>query len=214
MIGTAAHVIDEACHWILLPPGFTETMILDATLSQFLSIAAATVVGSLAITLGFGAVTSLGLAVERGETPDMMRALQHGLDRMFSLVAACLLASSLLLVSLFAFVLPAIWFLAYCAVLMPVVMEEGRGFGALRRSAALTKTMRWPIALLIVGPLIVLSLILIGIDEAVPALNNTIPGLGFGLHSIGYGVCALVMAQLAVALYVDLRALERSASEP
>lgn len=60
-------------------------------------------------------------------------------------------------VAMIAVIIPGLWVLAVWSVTIPAIVIESAGFGALGRSASLTKEYRWPI----VGFIVVLALIMI-----------------------------------------------------
>jgi hypothetical protein len=103
-------------------------------------------------------------------------------------------------------ILPGLWVLAVFSVAVPSAAVEESGFGALGRSAALTKGYRWPI----VGLGIVFALIVLGIGVLVGLLVISPLSLlfagGGGPGLVGGTVLAVVTAVVGAA-YAGLGAI-------
>lgn len=67
------------------------------------------------------------------------------LSNFLPLLLLSFLVLLLLVPALLAFVIPALWVNAVFAAVVPAVVTERAGFGALRRSIELTRNYRWPI---------------------------------------------------------------------
>ncbi|MEM6311292.1 MAG: hypothetical protein AAF754_14715 [Pseudomonadota bacterium] len=87
------------------------------------------------------------------------------------------------------FIIPGLWIYAVCSACIPAVIIEKAGFGALGRSAQLTKGYRWPI----VGAIIVFGIIIV--------LLSMVAGFGGGLiGSMIGGPVGIVLNLLVTAL--------------
>lgn len=91
-------------------------------------------------------------------------------------------------------ILPGLWVYAVWSVVVPAIVIERAGFGALGRSAQLTKGYRWPIIGLIVTLGICVFLISIGVMFVIGLLTALTGGVqGFGV------IIAIVLQGLASA---------------
>ena len=113
-----------------------------------------------------------------------------------------------------ALLIPGLWVYAVFCTMAPAVVIEKAGFGALGRSAALTKEYRWPIA----GALIVI-LIITYLIQLVAGFITVILGVGlasgfggsliFGIISSALGAIGYGLGGISVALiYARLREIK------
>mgnify|MGYP001799703520 CR=1 FL=1 len=84
-----------------------------------------------------------------------------------------------------ALIVPAVWLAAILSAVMPAIVIEGKGFGALWRSVELTRDHRWPIA----GLLLVIGL------------------CAFGFQLFGVVVMMLVLPLLSTPVIADVIAM-------
>lgn len=118
-------------------------------------------------------------------------------------------------IGLIFLILPGLWIYAVWSVIVPVIMVESAGFGALGRSAKLTENYRWPIIGLVV--VIILFLILVSLVVLLPvgALVAAVGPDGLLARALfvlfdalataigaGYGACVTAL------LYLRLRELK------
>lgn len=86
-------------------------------------------------------------------------------------------------------IIPGLYIYAVFCVTTPAVMIERAGFGAMGRSAALTKEYRWPI----IGVLIILGICTVGLSVVVSFVVATIVPM-IGLNAAGFGVGIVLYA--------------------
>ncbi|MEM6589070.1 MAG: hypothetical protein AAF641_11530 [Pseudomonadota bacterium] len=120
------------------------------------------------------------------------------ISRYFGPAMACLLpvmvltvvVTILVAVGMLALIVGGLWLYAVFSVVVPVIVIERAGFGAMGRSAALTKEFRWPI----VGLLLVtwICMILIGMLFGVV--------LGLALFGLGDGFVGVLLMVLLVSV--------------
>lgn len=116
-------------------------------------------------------------------------------------------------VAMLALIVPGIWLFAVWSVVIPVIVVEGAGFGALGRSAALTKEYRWPIIGTMVIMVICMVIISLGMTFVVVPV---VMSLGIIVAIIAQALISAVTFGLicvAVALiYARLRELKEGIS--
>lgn len=86
-------------------------------------------------------------------------------------------------------IIPGLYIYAVFCVTTPAIMIERAGFGAMGRSAALTKDYRWPV----VGVLILLGICTVGLGIVTTFLVSAIVPI-IGLNAFGYGVGIVLFA--------------------
>ncbi len=155
----------------------------------------------------------------RGRPIRILELVAETLTRAVPLYACSLVVALASGIGMLALIVPGLWILAAWSAVVPAIVIEGAGFQAFRRSAALTRGRRWPIA----GVLVAL-----GIFAYAPWLLVafvTSPGL---METVGVPVWALVVQSASAVglgvvltgfgvLYVHLRRLEdagRAEPEP
>ncbi|MEL6767965.1 MAG: hypothetical protein AAFP17_12350 [Pseudomonadota bacterium] len=165
----------------------------------------------IAASMHVGALTSLGLIAIRDETPQGMQALRHATKRFIPICAVFLIVGAAVLLGTVALIIPGIWLFGVFAVVLPVAMVDGTILGAIKRSAALTAGYRWPVASLMVTLLVLSTILAQGAALLAGALNDVAFGLGYPVAWLVSAWCALIVAQIAVALYLELLSLSWSA---
>ncbi|MEM0949394.1 MAG: hypothetical protein AAGK37_18495 [Pseudomonadota bacterium] len=117
------------------------------------------------------------------------------------------------------FVIPGLWVMAVFSVVVPCIVIEGAGFGAMGRSSELTKGYRWPIVgLYIVCVLlfIVVAAVVGGVVGAVSFATipaGTVAGAGSILtlvivQSLGNAIAYGFMSVAAAVVYARLREIK------
>ncbi|MBK1625411.1 hypothetical protein [Afifella marina] len=81
------------------------------------------------------------------------------LKRLLPLIVMAILVYVLIMTGFALLIVPGLWVLGVTAVFVPAVMIEGAGFGAIGRSARLTKGYRRPVVLFIVVVYIIESVV-------------------------------------------------------
>lgn len=144
------------------------------------------------------------LAGRRGSVGDYLRG---ALPVMLTVAALVLVISVLGVIGLMAVVLPGLWIFAVFSVAPAAAVVEGAGFGALSRSAALTRGYRWPIAgfLLVMGLIVAVLTVIVALIVGVPG-SMMVSSASGALTAIGVVVLLALSAFLGAA-YAGLGAL-------
>ncbi|MEM6677054.1 MAG: hypothetical protein AAF675_04190 [Pseudomonadota bacterium] len=210
-IGVSAEVLIEISAVFAPDDPVPPTLSLEEAFSLLLDSLARIGILLIVASMHVAALTSLGLVAMRDETPRVMQALRQATSRIIPVAAVLLIVGAALLFGTVALIVPGIWLCGVFAVVMPVVMVDGTILGALRRSAALTKGYRWPIAFLMVILLVLFTILTQGAGLLAGALNDIAFGVGYPVAWLVSAWCALLAAQIAVALYLELLSLSWSA---
>ncbi|SFH73920.1 hypothetical protein [Albimonas pacifica] len=123
--------------------------------------------------------------LKQGRTRPVAGYLAATLRCIVPLVVLAMATTLLIGVGFILLIVPGMWVYAVLSVTFPAVAIERAGFGALRRSARLTKGYRWPIA----GVLFVIGICAYGLLLAA----------GFGMQALGETGGGWVVAATALA---------------
>ncbi|NDW02837.1 hypothetical protein [Jiella pacifica] len=105
-------------------------------------------------------------------------------------------------------IVPGLWLLGVLSVFVPAIVVEGAGFGALARSARLTKGYRWPLVGFVILVYVVFYLVGLAIGLFGGFLVGLSPILFLALQGIVSGLAA-AFASIAVAVaYARLREIK------
>ncbi len=99
---------------------------------------------------------------QAGRPARLGRYLATALSHLPAIIVLSLVVSVLGWIGFAALIAPGLWIFAVFAVTAPAIVIERAGFGALGRSAALTRGYRWPI----VGAILLLGLIALALNAA------------------------------------------------
>ena len=175
-------------------------------LTILISVVVYGITTALLVQLAYDA--KLGRPIELG------RYLGPALAAVVPIVVLGLVVGVLFMIGLTLFVIPGLWIYAVFSVLAPVIVIERAGFGALGRSAALTKEYRWPI----VGALVLLILISIAINVIAGFVINILSViigsivldviLSAALSTIGAALGSIMVA----LIYARLREIKEGVS--
>lgn len=103
------------------------------------------VVGFVATSFSWLMVTQLAQDSRLGRGVRLRRYVGPALRRLVPASLLALVCSILVGLGMMALVLPGLWLAAVLSVVWAALVLEGRGFGAIKRSAALTRDYRWSI---------------------------------------------------------------------
>ncbi|MBO0905506.1 hypothetical protein [Jiella sonneratiae] len=130
------------------------------------------------------------------------------LRAMLPLIVLSIVAWILIGLGFAVFVVPGLWLLGVLAVYVPAIVVEGAGFGALGRSARLTKGYRWPIVGFVVLVYVLFYLAGIALGFVGGRVVGVSPVLFLLLQGIVSGLSA-AFASIAVAVaYARLREIK------
>ena len=175
--------------------------------------------GSIVLAFQLLGTGFLNLTVHRivaselaGEPVGARVASSRALARMFTLLVAGLIAIVLVVVGLFALIIPGLWLAGSFSVLTTVVaLEDVAPIEALRRSFALVRGRWWPTVgfLLLVGLFGSVAAQLMQL-VALPIIGaggvGIGAGLGFVLLVVAQGFVVAAIAVMLTLWYLDLRA--------
>lgn len=91
-------------------------------------------------------IVSFAYDVKLGRPIRFSTYVSSVISNIFPLIVLSVLFNILIMIGFVLFVIPGFWVYAVFCAVAPVIVIERAGFGALTRSAALTKNYRWPIA--------------------------------------------------------------------
>ncbi|MEM7597382.1 MAG: hypothetical protein AAF382_06760 [Pseudomonadota bacterium] len=128
--------------------------------------------------------------VKLGRKPNISRYFGPAMNALVPLLLVSIVTTILIGIGFAALIVPGLWLYAVFSVVVPAIVIESAGFGALGRSSALTKDFRWPIVGLLV--VIVICMVIIG------AIFGA--GLGLIIYALGDGFVGIVFMVLLVSV--------------
>ncbi|MEO0371545.1 MAG: hypothetical protein AAF231_08845 [Pseudomonadota bacterium] len=128
--------------------------------------------------------------VKLGRSVNISRYIGPAMAALVPVVVLTIVVTILVAIGMLALIVGGLWLYAVFSIVVPVIVIERAGFGAMGRSAALTKEYRWPI----VGLLVVTWLCMIVIGMIFGAI------LGFGLLGFGGGFVGVLLMVLLISV--------------
>ncbi|MEF2073546.1 hypothetical protein [Consotaella aegiceratis] len=122
----------------------------------------------------------------------------EGLRRVVPLVVVSLLSYLAIGIGFGLLVVPGIWLIGVLSVVVPSIMVDRSGFGAFRRSSALTKGYRWPI----VGLVFVIYVMIWAISAALGLVLVYVPPMPVVASIIQGAIGGLTTAFGSIAIAV------------
>ena len=116
-----------------------------------------TVASMLITVIAFGASAAVAYESGFGRPVSIAGAVSAGAGQVLPLAVLSLVFYVVLVIFMTLFIVPGLWIMGVWAATVPAIMIERAGFGALGRSARLTKGYRWPV----IGTLILIGIITI-----------------------------------------------------
>ncbi|MBL4557927.1 MAG: hypothetical protein JKP98_15080 [Rhodobacteraceae bacterium] len=126
----------------------------------------ATVIQGLSYGLAVAVTVLLAYDAKLGRPLRMRGYIGAALSVIVPLFLVSLLVQILIGLGILALVVPGLWLIAVFSVVVPAVVIERAGSGALARSAELTRGYRWPI----LGLFLIMWLIALGLAAALGAI--------------------------------------------
>lgn len=168
----------------------------------------------VAYSIATAMLVSFAYDVKLGRSKPLSAYFTSVISNLVPLVVVSTLSFIVIMVGTMALVLPGLWAYAVFSVIAPVIMMESAGFGALSRSAELTKEYRWPI----VGLLIVMFIVsfiaaaiagfLVGFTAAISSNPFLLLGLNIVATTVGFAFGCIMVAML----YARLREIKEGVS--
>ncbi|WP_377194588.1 hypothetical protein [Ruegeria meonggei] len=144
-------------------------------------------------------LVQLSYDTKLGRPTQLVKYLSTAIKNLPAIVVLSIVASILYVIGSLFLIIPGIWLYAVFSMLVPVIVIEGAGFGALGRSAELTKGYRWPIIGAFI--LVFLCLFLFGFVTAfILAIFSSGNFFGLGvlletiINAISYGLASIAVA--------------------
>ena len=159
-------------------------------------------------------IVQMAYDVKLGRSPSIGRYIGPALKTLAPVLMVSLIVFVLVGIGFVALIVPGLWIYAVFCVIVPAIVIERAGFGAMRRSAALTKDFRWAI----VGLLIVVwicALLLAMVFGIIVTLALSVTGGGFlsdllavillsGINGFTYSLSAISVS----LIYARLREIK------
>jgi len=102
-------------------------------------------IGMVFTGIMFGAFTLLAYDAKLGRSGRIGTYFGAAFKNLLPIVIMTLVAAIIIYIGLALFIVPGLWLMGVFCVIVPAIVVESAGFGALGRSASLTKGYRWPI---------------------------------------------------------------------
>ncbi|WP_428648945.1 hypothetical protein [Roseibium sp.] len=143
------------------------------------------------------------------------RYIGPALSSIVPLAIVTIIVTILVAIGFMLLVVPGLWVYAVFAVIAPAIVIERAGFGAMGRSAALTKEYRWPIvgalilAIILAMIINVIALFIVGLIATVGTVGMIIAVLLFAaISTLGAGYISILVA----LIYARLREIKEGVS--
>lgn len=128
--------------------------------------------------------------VKLNRRPSIGRYFGPAISALVPVLVLSIVVSIAMMIGLLLAVVPGLWVFAVFSVVVPAIVIERAGFGALKRSAALTKEFRWPI----VGLLVVIWVCMLIIGAIFGAV------LGLAIYGLGDGIMGVLIMIVVVSI--------------
>lgn len=162
-------------------------------------------------------LVQLSYDAKLGRPTQIGRYFAAAIRNLPAIVVLSFVTSILYVIGAMLLIIPGLWVYAVFSVIVPVIVIEGAGFGAMGRSAELTKDYRWPIVGTIF--LITICVMLIAIVGAfiTSALSGGFSGVGSTgpwiifeavVNAISYGLLSISVA----LIFARLKEIKEGAS--
>ena len=184
--------------------------------------------GFIAVILASMVIGGVIMAILTLSSADLIRGagLRLGanlgitLARIVPLTLLLIVATVGFLLGWMLFFIPGLLLMAMWSVMLPALLMENHGFGALGRSRALTKDYRWPIIggfglliLVLIAISVPVSFLPAGIDFETPGLVSDIPLWASALSAIPGALFYGLWAVFTVLLYTRLVEIKEGGPE-
>ncbi len=155
---------------------------------------------AIGFSLLIGVITRSAITVKLGQGVQFGRALKQAFLGILPMLAIGIILVIPINLGILFFVVPGLFLMAIFYAVVPVIVFEGRGLGAMGRSMQLTQGYRW----ILVGYSLVLTAIVALVSFAIVTLVVLLilPMSFLAANSDGAGVLAIVTGLLALLIYV------------
>lgn len=194
------------------PAAFAELFATPAGLALF--FAATLVLPVLGFSISTAMIVRAAYDVKLGRPTNLGAYVGPAIANIIPIVVLTLLITLLASVAMLALIVPGLYVYAMFSAAVPAIVIERAGFGALGRSAALTKNYRWSVlgAFLIMVVIAVLtsSVIQFGVIDTIRNAGVT-PALVLLIFAAMNGLLGGVSAVFYSMIYARLRAIKEGA---
>lgn len=170
----------------------------------YAQIAISSLIGMVFVAIMYGSFTLLAYDAKLAKSSRIGTYVSAATRNLLPIAILSIVWFILVYIGLAFFIVPGLWLIAVFSVLVPAIVVERAGFGAMGRSASLTKGYRWPIVGLWLV-FIIISVIVFGIIGAIAggvgialAGPDAVAG-GFG--TVGTLVFLLITSVLSALMY-------------
>jgi hypothetical protein len=162
------------------PDPFAEGLVTGIIINSVVSMVIYGIVTAIIVQLAFDA--KLGRGTNFG------KYASTAISTLFPNVVQVLIVTLAMSIAMVAFIIPGVWVYGVFVVTVPALVIERVGFGAMRRSAELTKEYRWPV----IGTMVV---IFIG-----AMILNLIPSTILSLFVTSLSAPSIVLVTVLMAI--------------
>lgn len=161
----------------------------DPTELNFAAFPIVWILSSIATAIATGVVVQIAYGVKTNRSIPIGVIVAHTMRSLVPIVVLTIVTTVLAGIAAVALILPGLYLWAMWSLIVPAIVVESAGFGAMRRSAELTKDYRWPV----LGTLTLILVCMIGVSILLTAL------LAIVMATAG-GIVALVLQSLLGAI--------------
>lgn len=182
--------------------------------SFFISFGLSFLIQLIAYSLATAMLVSFAYDVKLGRPKNLSSYVNGVVGNLVPLIVISILTYVLVMAGTTLLVLPGLWLYAVFSLIVPVIVVERAGFGAMGRSAELTKDYRWPIVGLLIVMFIVIVIISAIFGFIIGFINALIGGqvllliLNVVTSTVGFAFGCIMVA----LLYARLRELKEGVS--
>ncbi|MEM9343336.1 MAG: hypothetical protein AAGA87_09835 [Pseudomonadota bacterium] len=147
----------------------------------------------------FGAFTLLAYDAKLGRSARLGAYFSAAIKNLLPIAILTLIVAIIVYLGLALLIVPGLWLMGVFCVIVPAIVVENAGFGALGRSASLTKGYRWPIIGLWLV-FIIIALIFFAIIGGIVGVVvfASIDAAGGGVPNISTGALVIFLMLTAV----------------
>ncbi len=206
LISVAVFGVDVAVGQGPDPAAIDESYFINFGLTFFIEL--------IAYSLATAMLVSFAYDVKLGRSKRLSSYVNSVIGNLLPLIVMAVVSYILIVIGLSLLILPGLWLYAVFSLIVPVIVVERAGFGAMGRSAELTKDYRWPIVGLLIVMFIVMFIIsaifglIVGFISALVGGQALLLILNIVTSTVGFAFGCIMIA----LLYARLRELKEGIS--
>ncbi|MEM6972968.1 MAG: hypothetical protein AAF577_09185 [Pseudomonadota bacterium] len=171
-------------------------------------VAFVTLLGLIAGSVATAVIVRIVYDAKMGKPVDIGSAISAALPLLLPIVVLSIASALIMGVGFAVFIIPGIWLAGALAVVMPAIVVDKAGFGALGRSFQLTKGYRWPIVGVLFIMLVVLILAQLVLSLVTAAFAAISPFLAVFVDASLNAVPQALYSVAPVLIYARLREIK------